>query len=202
MGSLLFHWGGIWIALVGHLGLLIPPEQLEAMGISPAMHVLLARAIGGLGGIMALIGMLVLVSRRLADRSVKVGNFVVKLPMRSLSYLDDYFADALLLVIILLGLVQTLWLEYVRPGFFEYSVAPWIWNLASFNVSKAVSYIMAAPPITLAHVILAMVFIAYFPWGKMMHLFSFIYISPTIARPSIKIRLSQYQGDEHGSQTT
>ncbi len=147
---------------------------------------------------MALVGMLILIGRRLIDRSVKVGNFVVKLPMRSLSYLDDYFADALLLLIILLGLIQTLWLESVEPGFFEYSVAPWIWNLASFNVDKAISYIMAAPPITLAHVILAMIFIAYFPWGKMMHLFSFIYISPTVLGHQLRLGLSQYQGDEHG----
>ncbi len=179
---------------MGHLGLLIPPAQLEAMGISPAMHVLLAKVIGGLGGVMALVGMLILIGRRLIDRSVKVGNFVVKLPMRSLSYLDDYFADALLLLIILLGLIQTLWLESVEPGFFEYSVAPWIWNLASFNVDKAISYIMAAPPITLAHVILAMIFIAYFPWGQddapiLIH----IHIAHG-ARPSIKIRVKSIPG--------
>ena len=193
IGSVLFHWG-IWIALVGHLGLLIPPAQLEAMGISPAMHVLLARVVGGLGGVMALIGMLILISRRLVNRRVRVGNFVVNLPMRDFSYLDDYFADAILLAIIVLGLVQTLWLEYVEPGFFEYSVAPWIWSLASFNVGRAISYIMAAPPITLAHVVLAMIFIAYFPWGKMMHPFSLIYISPTVARPSIKIRVKSVPG--------
>ena len=193
IGSILFHWG-IWIALIGHIGLLMTPSQLESIGISPGLHVTLARVIGGLGGVMALLGILILIARRLVNIRVRVYGFTVNVPLRMFSYLDDYFADALLLAIIALGLVQTLWLEYVEPGFFESTVAPWIWSLASLNVGRAIGYIAGAPPVAQAHVILAMVFIAYFPWGKMMHPFSLIYISPTVARPSIRIRVRSIQG--------
>lgn len=188
VGSLLFHWG-IWIALVGHLGVVLPQQSLEALGITPKLHVELARVIGGLGGLMSLVGILILLARRLTTRTIRVGGFEVKLPMRTFSFLDDYFADALLLLIIVFGLIQTLWLEYVEPGFFEYTVAPWISNLLSLNVAKAVAYLANAPLTTQIHVILAMIFIAYFPWGKMMHLFDLIYISPTVARPSIRVRV-------------
>ncbi len=188
VGSLLFHWG-IWIALVGHLGVVLPPQVLESMGVTPSLHVLLAMVVGGLGGTMALVGMLILLARRLSTRTIKVGSFTVKLPIRSYSFLDDYFADVVLLLIIIFGLIQTLYLEFTTPGFFENTVAPWIGYLVSFNITRAVTYLLNAPSITLIHIILAMVFIAYFPWSKMMHLFSFIYISPTIARPSIRIRV-------------
>lgn len=179
IGSLLFHWG-IWIALVGHLGLIIPPTWL---GMTPQEHYLIAWVVGGLGGSMALIGIIILLARRLVTREVRVMSFRVKLPMRRLSFLDDYFADALLLIIIVLGLLQTLWLH---PRF-EVTVSPWLSSLIHLNPN--VNYIAAAPLITQLHIIVAMVFIAYFPWGKMIHPFSLIYISPTVARPSIKVRV-------------
>lgn len=179
VGSLLFHWG-IWIALIGHLGLVIPPSWLH---ITTQEHYLIAHVVGGLGGSMALVGMLILLARRFVTREVKVMGRSVRIPMRMFSFLDDYFADTLLLLIIIFGLLQTLW---IQPNF-EATVSPWIWSLASF--APKVSYIMAAPLITQVHIILAMIFITYFPWSKMMHPFSFIYISPTIARPSIRIRV-------------
>jgi nitrate reductase gamma subunit len=65
-----------------------------------------------------------------------------------------------------------------------------MWSLVTLHPN--VSYIVA-DPLLQVHALLAMIFIAYFPWSKMMHPFSFIYISPTVARPSIKIKVRSVQ---------
>nr|KJR71328.1 MAG: nitrate reductase [Vulcanisaeta sp. AZ3] len=182
IGSLLFHWG-IWIALIGHLGLIIPSSWLY---MTPEEHYLIAHVIGGAAGVMALAGISILLGRRLVTREVNVMGHSVKIPMRMFSFLDDYFADVVLLLIIILGLLQTLWLH---PAF-ETTITPWIWSLAKF--APDASYIISAPLITQIHVFLAMIFIAYIPWSKMIHPFTFIYISPTVARPSIKTRPVKY----------
>ncbi|WP_069806366.1 respiratory nitrate reductase subunit gamma [Vulcanisaeta thermophila] len=186
IGSVLFHWG-IWIVLLGHLGVILPESTLAGFGITPSLHILIAKYLGGAAGLMALVGLLILLARRVRGSYINVYEFRVRVAVPMLSYLDDYFALSILLAIVIVGLAQTLWLESVQPGFFEYDVTPWINYLASFNISKAVAYISSAPPITLAHVILAMIFIAYFPWGKLIHPLSFL-LMPTVTRPSIKIR--------------
>jgi len=193
IGSLLFHWG-IWIALIGHLGIVIPSEYLESwFGLSPSMHHVVALYVGGMAGTMALMGLLILIVRRITGRTVTiklVNEYKVRMPLTMFSFLDDYFADAILLAIIVLGLSQTLGITPTNPMYIE-EVSNWMWSLVTFHPN--VSYIVA-DPLLQAHALLAMIFIAYFPWGKMMHPFSLIYISPTVARPSIKIKVRSVQG--------
>ena len=179
IGSFLFHWG-IWVVLIGHLGVILPESVLSSFGITPSLHRLIAYVAGGIAGTMALTGLVILTIRRIIGYEVRVYSFNVRINTPKISYLDDYFALSILLLLVLFGLMQTLWLH---PDF-EATVVPWIASLASFKPS--VSYIATAPLITQVHVFLAMLFIAYFPWGKMMHPFSFL-VMPTITRPAIKI---------------
>ncbi len=190
IGSLLFHWG-IWLVLIGHLGVVIPGPLLEKwFGISPTLHHIIALYIGGTAGILALIGLLILIARRITGRTVTlrfINEYRVRLPMSMFSFLDDYFALAILLAIVIVGLTQTLGITPYNPYYID-EISRWMWSLITLHPN--VSYI-ASDTILQIHALLAMIFIAYFPWGKMMHPFSFIYISPTIARPSIKIRVKE-----------
>lgn len=155
VGSFLFHWG-IWIALLGHLAMIIPPYQF---GISKEMHKAIALYVGGAAGIVAMIGILLLLIRRAARSDV-----------RRLSYLDDWFALVLLVAIIILGNVQSL---VIRPDYMA-TVSPWLQNILSGRVAEAIGYITQADGVTKLHTALAMLFIAYVPFGKMMHPFSFL----------------------------
>jgi len=90
-GSFLFHWG-IWIALFGHLSMIVPPENF---GMSKEVHKAIALYVGR----AAFIGLVLLVRR--------------------LSFLDGRFA-LVLLAIVGLGNVQTLvlrsdYMETVSP---------------------------------------------------------------------------------------
>ena len=190
-GSFMFHWG-IWIVLLGHLGIIIPENVLsEYFGITPEVHHALALYIGGAGGLMALAGLLILMYRRFVGSSAKleiVNSYKINIPVNKFSYIDDFFADFLLLAIIILGLMQTLGITPFYPSYIQ-SVSMWMYSLITFH--PEISYIVSKP-ILQAHALLAMILIAYFPWGKLIHPFSYLFM-PTISKPSIKI---EYGGEE------
>ena len=184
-GSFLFHWG-IWIALFGHLGVFIPETYLqEWFGITPYYHHLLALYVGGTGGLMALAGIIILIIRRMSSIKVKlklVNEYVINLNVRKFSFLDDYFADSLLILIIATGLAQTLGITSHNPAYIG-AISSWIWSILTLHpsISEITGYTLFQ-----AHFILVMVFLIYFPWSKMMHPFSYLFM-PTISRPAVAV---------------
>lgn len=183
-GSFLFHWG-IWIALFGHLGVFIPETYLQYwFGLTPYYHHILALYVGGAGGLMALAGIIILLIRRLGSKQIKlklVNEFLINLKIRKFSFLDDYFADSLLILIIVSGLAQTLGITSHSTTYIG-TISGWVWSLFIFhpNVLPIAGYSLFQ-----IHFLLVMVFLVYFPWSKMMHPFSYL-LMPTISRPSIK----------------
>ncbi len=162
VGSLLFHYG-IAVVLVSHLALVVP------VPISPQLHAQLALYLGGASGLVALAGLLILLFRRTGVPR-----------MRQISFFGDYFAVALLLGIIGFGLLQTL---VVRPDYMD-TVSPWLVSILSFRPNLAP--IANVGPFTVAHVALALVFIGYVPYGKMVHMFAYL-ANPTIVRTSAPV---------------
>jgi nitrate reductase gamma subunit len=69
-GSNLFHVG-ILVVIAGHFtGFLMPDWAVDWL-ISPAQHELLAMVVGGLAGLIAIIGLSVLIHRRLTDPRIR-----------------------------------------------------------------------------------------------------------------------------------
>lgn len=186
VGSMFFHWG-IWVALFGHLGVFLPESYLSTMGVTAQVHHSLGLYVGGAGGVVALVGLLLLVDRRLrgAGTAVKlVNSYPVRVPLRKLSFLDDYFAALLLLAVVLSGLVQTFLVSPSTPGYYA-DVSSWFSSLVSLHPD--VSYIASLGAFQV-HVVIIMAFLVYFPWGKMLHLFSFLFM-PTTSRPAARVEL-------------
>lgn len=74
IGSVLFHVG-ILVNFVGHLvGLLTPIAVFDALGISHAAKQVLAIVAGGIAGLMALAGGIILLHRRLFDPRIKANS--------------------------------------------------------------------------------------------------------------------------------
>lgn len=97
IGSVLFHVGVI-IIFFGHLvGMLTPIELFDMLGISHGFKQLLAIVVGGIAGLMAITGGLILLHRRLLNPRVRA---------------NSTFADTAILVILniqlLLGLATIL----------------------------------------------------------------------------------------------
>lgn len=70
MGSNLFHYG-VLIVILGHFVGFLMPESLVLWLMSPTQHMLLAMVIGGLAGVVAIIGISILIFRRLYYRRVR-----------------------------------------------------------------------------------------------------------------------------------
>ena len=186
VGSMFFHWG-IWVVLFGHLGVLLPESYLSTMGVTSQLHHFLALYVGGAGGVVALLGLLLLMDRRVqgVETNVRlVNNYKVRVPLRKLSFLDDYFAVFILLAVIATGLYQTLVITPGDPAYIN-GVASWIGSLVSLHPN--VSFISSLPAFEV-HMSIVMLFLAYFPWGKMMHPLSYL-LMPTISRRSEKVSL-------------
>ena len=162
VGTMMFHYG-IWVVLVSHLGLIVP------LPISARTHYWLGFYIGGVAGFLTLAGLLVLTVRRIRSPS-----------LRRISFFDDYFAVGLLFLIITFGLIQTL---VVQPNYLS-TVSPWLVSILTF--SPNLSPIAGVGIFTILHITLALVFIAYIPYGKMAHIVAYMF-TPTLTGPSFRV---------------
>lgn len=70
LGSNLFHYG-VLIVILGHFVGFLMPESLVLWLMSPTQHMLLAMVVGGIAGVVAIIGMSILIFRRLYYRRVR-----------------------------------------------------------------------------------------------------------------------------------
>ena len=122
-GSLLFHLGIIPVFFGHVVGLLIPANWLEAIGVNNHIYHIGAVYIGSVFGIITLIGMLLLTLRRLSIKNV-----------RRLSSFSDIFVNIVLLIILIMGCYSTLVTNAIQPEFdYRQTIAIWFRHLFMFS---------------------------------------------------------------------
>ncbi len=161
-GGMIFHYG-IWVVLISHFGLVVP------LPLTASQHDFVGLYIGGTAGVLAFVGMLILIVRRLSLER-----------MRQLSNFEDYFTPGLLLLIMFFGLMQTL---VIRPDYLN-TVSPWLTSIIEFHPNLAP--IASVGIFTILHVLVACLFIAYIPWGKMVHWVGYLF-NPSVTGPSFPV---------------
>ncbi len=148
--SLCLHWGIIilfFAHLIGMIG--------GAFGFSS--WVAFFRWAGLFAGILFSYGILWALVRRVIIPQVK-----------AMSTPDDYIILIFLIIIAGLGLYQSA-VELVFG--LSYSVGPWIGSI--LILQPDVSMIAGAPFINKLHIVLALLFFAYLPFTKLVHVFSY-----------------------------
>jgi nitrate reductase gamma subunit len=70
LGSNLFHWG-ILVVVLGHFIGFLAPHWLVAPFISASVHQLMAMVAGGIAGSVAIVGLSILIARRLSDTRIR-----------------------------------------------------------------------------------------------------------------------------------
>ncbi len=148
--SLCLHWG-IIILFFAHLAGLIG----GAYTLSDWVDVFRWAGLGG--GILFLYGIIWAFVRRLSIPQVK-----------AMSTADDYIVLLFLMLISGFGLYQS-GVELVFG--ISYSAGPWLGGI--LKLQPDVSMIAGAPLINKLHIITALVFFAYFPFTKLVHVFSY-----------------------------
>ena len=125
---------------------------------------------GMFGGLMLLYGLTWALVRRLVMSQI-----------RALSTIEDYAVLLFLIGTVGLGLYHSA----IQLAFgVSYAVGPWLSGL--FTLQPDASLIAGAPLVAKLHMIVVFVFMAYFPFTKLVHVFSYPFAY--ITRPYISMR--------------
>jgi len=160
LGNNLFHIG-VLALFGGHLfGLLTPKAVYNAIGLATATKQMLAIVAGGVFGSMCLVGLILLVHRRLAEPRVRA----TSKPM-----------DIVILLWILATLVLGLLSIFVSLGHPDGSVmvqlAHWAQHVVTFRPDAA-SFIAGVHPIYKTHLVFGMTVFVLFPFSRLVHVWS------------------------------
>ena len=162
IGSPLFHFGMLGV-VGGHvLGLLIPQSWTDKVGLSrEAYHVL--ALVGGIpAGVMAVVGLAILVYRRRTTG-----------PVFSATTNNDKAMYAVLGVVIVLGIWNTIAGSLLQfGGHYNYrdGVSPWFRSI--FELRPDVDLMAAAPIGFKIHAVAAFLLFAMWPFTRLVHVFS------------------------------
>ncbi|EHR84571.1 respiratory nitrate reductase subunit gamma [Staphylococcus epidermidis] len=159
-GSLLFHLGIIPVFFGHVVGLLIPANWLEAIGVNNHIYHIGAVYIVSVFGIITLIGMLLLTLRRLSIKNV-----------RRLSSFSDIFVNLVLLIILIMGCYSTLVTNAIQPEFdYRQTIAIWFRHL--FMFSPNANLMLNVPWSFKLHILLGFTVFACWPFTRLVHVWS------------------------------
>ena len=159
-GSPLFHFGILFVFL-GHVGgLLVPESWTKAAGITETMYHAAAASLGVLAGFCTLAGAGILIYRR---RTVG--------PVFSATTRNDKAMYVLLIGTLLLGLGTTVLGNLTgHPHDYRLTVSPWFRSI--FYLQPDTDLILKAPIGFRLHVLAAWVLFAFWPFSRLVHVFS------------------------------
>lgn len=159
-GSNLFHIG-ILAILVGHTGgLLTPVAVFEALGISHTAKQWTAMIVGGIAGLMCLVGLLMLLHRRVTDPRI-----------RRTSSFADIAVLVLLLAQLLLGLGSIVVSLHHLDGSEMVALMNWAQHVVTLRPGAA-AYVYDVSPVFKAHLLLGMTLFLIFPFTRLVHIWS------------------------------
>lgn len=160
LGSNLFHWG-ILVIFVGHfVGLLTPVELFHAFGISNGFKQVMAAGVGGIAGLMAWVGLSILLHRRFVDPRI-----------RKTSSFSDNLVIVLLWAQLTLGLATVPYSLAHPSGEEMVKFMAWAQSIAYFKLGAA-EHVMDAPLIFKLHLVLGMTILLLAPFTRLVHIWS------------------------------
>lgn len=163
-GSNFFHFGIIFL-MAGHFVGLMTPKFLYSMIISPEKKQLVAMSAGGVAGIVCLIGLVILIYRRL---------FFTRIYITSSKF--DILVLLLLFIQLTLGLLS-IFISYQHIENPASMIAFANWTQGIFLFSKDLHlYVINEHWIFKCHLFLGMTILLIFPFTRLVHIFSFPYL--------------------------
>lgn len=160
LGSNLFHIG-VLMLFGGHLvGLLTPKEIYHFMGLTTAAKQQLAMTAGGFAGVLCLVGLILLVHRRLAEPRI-----------RATSSRMDIIILLWILATLLLGLISIFSSLDHMDGSVMVLLATWAQHVVTFRADAA-SFLAEVPMIYKIHLFFGMTVFLLFPFSRLVHVWS------------------------------
>lgn len=175
LGSNLFHYGVI-VVILGHFIGFLMPESLVLWLMSPTQHQLLAMVVGGIAGLIAIVGMSILIHRRLYYRRI-----------RSNSRKWDISIVFLLWLQLALGLATVpISAQHLGGGEFE-RIVSYVQGIVYFHGDAAL-LLQGLPWVYKAHILLGFTIFLVSPFTRMVHIWSGVGSLAYLVRPYQLVR--------------
>jgi nitrate reductase gamma subunit len=155
-GSVLWHYGIVLILLAHLFGGLFPGLSLDLLRVPTRLFIL--ELIGASLGLIALVGIVLLIIRRIVDSRVQAVTSVM-----------DWILIILLTAQVAAGLTIAIFYRWGSLWYLDTAV-PWFWSIG--RLSPNFSTIAPLPWIVKLHMFNAFVVIALFPFTRLVHIFT------------------------------
>lgn len=155
VGAVIFHIG-ILLSFGGHIiGLMVPPEILHAVGLSSKAHLELAGVAGMIIAPLVLLGVMILLLRRLFCTPVRM---------------TTRCTDIIVLLLIGFNAATGLYQAYVAHFDAFTTIGPWLRDVLTFT--PAPGRMVPVPLFLQLHVISGLTIFALLPFTRLVHIFS------------------------------
>ena len=176
LGSNLFHIGIIALFFGHAVGLLTPTEAYRAIGLSVETKQMTAIVMGGIFGTMCLVGLILLIHRRLTEPRI-----------RSTSTRMDIFILLWILATLVIGLASVTISVQHPDGATMVALGHWAQHVITFR-SGAGEFIQNVHWIYKLHLFFGMTVFLLFPFSRLVHVWSGFAAITYLARPYQVVR--------------
>jgi len=180
-GSNLFH-AGILVVFFGHLFGFLLPEPIADAFMTPSQHLMLSLVVGGVAGIVALVGLSLLIHRRLAEPRI---------------YATTRWWDIAVVVLLWIQLALGMWTVYVATdhldGALFLRLVEYVQGIVVFRSGNS-ALLAGVPWVYQAHIFLGLTIFLVFPFTRMVHIWSGFGSIYYLFRPPQVVRTRQMHG--------
>jgi nitrate reductase gamma subunit len=175
LGSNLFHVG-VLIVIAGHFAGFLAPHWLVSPFLNPSQHQFVAMAAGGSAGIVAIIGLSILLYRRLSDPRIRIN-----------SARADILVLAILWLQLALGLATVpLSISHMDGAMFEV-LSDYVKGIVTFQPGVA-ALVAQAPLVYKIHIALGFTIFLVSPFTRLVHIWSGLATVTYLFRPHQIVR--------------
>lgn len=183
LGSNLFHYGVI-VVIIGHFAGFLAPDWIVDWAMTPVAHQLLAMVVGGIAGLVAIVGMTILLARRLGDARIRLN-----------SRKWDIAVAVMLWLQLALGLTTVLFSAYHMDGVLFGALVAYVKGIVMFNGDAAM--LMAGVPLVYKlHILLGFTIFLVSPFTRMIHIWSGVGALAYLFRPYQIVRTPRTRAKE------
>jgi nitrate reductase gamma subunit len=159
LGSNLFHVGVI-IVVLGHFVGFLTPDWAIDWALSPTAHQLIAMVIGGLAGVIAIIGLTIVIYRRIYEPRLRLNS-------RKL----DFTILVMLWLQLLLGIATVPLSAQHMDGALFMTLVHYVRGVVTFDAGSA-QLMLGMPPVYKLHILLGFTIFLISPFTRMVHIWS------------------------------
>jgi nitrate reductase gamma subunit len=180
-GSNLFH-AGVLFLLFGHFFGMLTPHWAYERFLGAGSKQLLAMISGGIAGVLAIVGLTILLHRRLADPRIRATSSTMDIALLFIFWVQ-----------LALGLATVPLSGQHLDGSMMLLLAEWAQRIVTFRPGAA-DLVANVPWVFKVHLVLGLTIFLIFPFGRLVHIWSGLAAVAYLTRPYQLVRERQRKG--------